>query len=1062
MLHKTVTFSGFAALVVALTLSAPLEAQEVELHPSSLRLTKGKSNTATALFLNAQSNYVPAVTFSFSSSNPGVASAGPAVTNGIASPNLASIVALNAGVTQVTASYNGQTSAPMVVTVDDPAASPVAEIHGDNDASGGGAITTYVGEPIEVDGESSLGVDSLQWDWGDGDLSTGVLSATHAYLEAGTFLLTLTTTNSSGASSTDTVVVTVQDFPPPTQTFVVTTQLELMDAYNQCSGGEHIVIPAGTTILGHIVLPARNLTDYVTIRSSATMPDIRDRIQPDHPGLVVFKGTFVNPPSLALGSSVKMLRFVGIKFEPVQQSALSHTVLVRVGEPSQTSLDQNPEKIIFQHCVIEPPDDTKVRHGFQLDGYKISLISGWFGNIQVTCDNTGCQGDSQVAYSVNGRGAHVYLNSYLEASTENILYGGADVDVKGHTPTNVEIRRCHFTKNEDWKPAFPQQAAPYSLKNLLELKIGRRIYVEGSVFGPFWYGGRDSGQGNAFNFGSLPERASPWTSVEDFVLENSLVSDVSGISRVSRDGSAVWSGYGARKVVGTTFKNVLVDGINDFAPANGASRLLVLANQAEDISFENITVVDGAENSDQVIWMESSDSFRFRLTDSIIGLGGGLSFFSSSGRGNCALNFGTGGSNFTLPCPQDGSWDVSGNIFVRYYLANRSHYPQDNCYDPFGYDEVGFVDLAGGDYRLSANRTCYPGQPAPGADIDLIEERTRCTVSGLSADCTAPPTGQSPYPGPAVPTLPGILEAENFDRGGAGVAYGESFGATGSGVYRSDPVETVDLQARSSASGGYAVFEAAAGEWLEYSVEVPNGGLYDLGVWVASEFNSGQFHLEVDGVDVTGPMTVTSTGNWGTFDVLTHSGIALTAGSHILRLAMDVNSPDLCGCVIGNFDRLELQASVSSGEISWVDLQNTDSNGGSVFRGSASSPYYGKAMSDLEIGAGQYVEWTHRGDPDVWVGLVNTATAGASSWITDIAYSYAGDIREFAVYKADGNLSPGDRVRISVDSTGEVTYYRNGTLVYTSQASATGSYRLFIIIQEVAGNGIDDAAVGNL
>ncbi len=46
---------------------------------------------------------------------------------------------------------------------------------------------------------------------------------------------------------------------------------------------------------------------------------------------------------------------------------------------------------------------------------------------------------------------------------------------------------------------------------------------------------------------------------------------------------------------------------------------------------------------------------------------------------------------------------------------------------------------------------------------------------------------------------------------------------------------------------------------------------------------------KVDGVNVTGTMTVPNTGGWQMWTTLTKTGVTLAAGQHVVRLAMDGN-----------------------------------------------------------------------------------------------------------------------------------------------------------------------------
>src|SRR5258708_26071323 len=58
---------------------------------------------------------------------------------------------------------------------------------------------------------------------------------------------------------------------------------------------------------------------------------------------------------------------------------------------------------------------------------------------------------------------------------------------------------------------------------------------------------------------------------------------------------------------------------------------------------------------------------------------------------------------------------------------------------------------------------------------------------------------------------------------------------------------------------------------------------------VASAGLGGVFHVEADGIDATGPMLVPNTGGWQTWQTISHAGIPLTAGPHVLQVVIDSN-----------------------------------------------------------------------------------------------------------------------------------------------------------------------------
>ena len=58
-------------------------------------------------------------------------------------------------------------------------------------------------------------------------------------------------------------------------------------------------------------------------------------------------------------------------------------------------------------------------------------------------------------------------------------------------------------------------------------------------------------------------------------------------------------------------------------------------------------------------------------------------------------------------------------------------------------------------------------------------------------------------------------------------------------------------------------------------VNVAAAGTYAIDVRVASNGAGGTFHIEVNGVDKTGPMAVPNTGGWQVWKTVTKTGVAL-------------------------------------------------------------------------------------------------------------------------------------------------------------------------------------------
>ena len=144
-------------------------------------------------------------------------------------------------------------------------------------------------------------------------------------------------------------------------------------------------------------------------------------------------------------------------------------------------------------------------------------------------------------------------------------------------------------------------------------------------------------------------------------------------------------------------------------------------------------------------------------------------------------------------------------------------------------------------------------------------------------------------PNQAPISLPGRIEAEDYKNGGEGIGYHDTTSGNSGDVYRTDDV---DINSTTDTGGGFNVGWTVAGEWLAYAVDVAQTGTYDITARVAADGTTGSrtIHIELDGIDVTGPMTFTPTGGWQAWIDVTATGVTLTAGEHELRIVMDTGN----------------------------------------------------------------------------------------------------------------------------------------------------------------------------
>jgi hypothetical protein len=219
----------------------------------------------------------------------------------------------------------------------------------------------------------------------------------------------------------------------------------------------------------------------------------------------------------------------------------------------------------------------------------------------------------------------------------------------------------------------------------------------------------------------------------------------------------------------------------------------------------------------------------------------------------------------TIPPPLVGDFDQDGDVDFKDFLAFLPHFGDSGTtvYDLITNSLVNIFDFN----QLLASFTIMPppsSTPAPSPTPDQ--------------------TGQSPY---VQLVIPGTIEVENFDVGGPNIAYFDADSDNVGGAYRTS--EGVDIEITGDTTGEYNVGWTAAEEWLEYTVTVSQTKAYAFTIRAAHENSSSTLHLEIDGTNVSGPITVPSTGGWQTYQDFptTPVSLNLTQGTHIFRLFIE-------------------------------------------------------------------------------------------------------------------------------------------------------------------------------
>lgn len=175
--------------------------------------------------------------------------------------------------------------------------------------------------------------------------------------------------------------------------------------------------------------------------------------------------------------------------------------------------------------------------------------------------------------------------------------------------------------------------------------------------------------------------------------------------------------------------------------------------------------------------------------------------------------------------------------------------------------------------------------------------------------------------------VPGIVEAENYNRGGQHNAYFDTNFNNISGAYRYD---MVDIE---SAGGITNLSFIAPGEYTEYIVNQTTVGSYKLNLRVASPVDNQRIQVWVD--DIALPIySIPNTGGWQTY---TSIGVDLNnfaSGLHLIKLVYLTGGINVDNFSISTLSAIQIQPYISYNQSDWISTSQANiCIGGTVYFG---------------------------------------------------------------------------------------------------------------------------------
>lgn len=197
-----------------------------------------------------------------------------------------------------------------------------------------------------------------------------------------------------------------------------------------------------------------------------------------------------------------------------------------------------------------------------------------------------------------------------------------------------------------------------------------------------------------------------------------------------------------------------------------------------------------------------------------------------------------------------------------------------------------------GTVNVRLERVTWKDKDIPVKSTDLISEKemeikgdsftiavkVESELYAYRITMTAVDVPQTPYQN-IIASIPGVIEAENYDVAGQGFSYYDKDAENKGEEYREDCVDIV------KSDNGYAIGYTEKDEWLEYTVNVEKTDDYLISAYVSNGGELDGFQLYVDDKKITDEYTIAQTSeDWSVYKEIRVGVTRLTKGEHLLKL----------------------------------------------------------------------------------------------------------------------------------------------------------------------------------
>ena len=297
------------------------------------------------------------------------------------------------------------------------------------------------------------------------------------------------------------------------QTITVRRGGNFQAALERARPGDTILLEKGATFKGAFKLPKKDGAEFITIRSTAAdaeLPPAGTRLDPQKhlAALARLESDVKGEPVILAAGGAHHYRFVGLEFAPTIEGLYN---IIQIGTAEEKSEAELAHHIEFDRVWIHGDKRHGQRRGIAANGRHIKVENSYISDIM----RRGEESQGIAAWSSDG--PIEIVNNYIEAAAENILFGGAASSLK-LIPTDCLVAYNHLNKPLEWRDR------DWVVKNLFEIKNGRRIKVENNLMTNNWAMGQD---GIAIQITTRAD-SGPTDTIEDVELRNNIIRGAAG------------------------------------------------------------------------------------------------------------------------------------------------------------------------------------------------------------------------------------------------------------------------------------------------------------------------------------------------------------------------------------------------------------------------------------------------------------------------------------------------------------------------------------------------------